>query len=65
MQWTDLEYPVLQTDNHKLVHSSTGLTPNDARNQLMNLKKTVNMELKAKSNRTYPETNIREQTLFS
>ena len=30
MQWTDPIYPILLNNNHKIVHSLFGLTPNDA-----------------------------------
>ncbi|MFM7989609.1 MAG: hypothetical protein ACKPKO_60880 [Candidatus Fonsibacter sp.] len=46
------------TYNNKLVHSSTRFTPNDARKPQNELNVYLNMELKAKHNRKYPEINI-------
>ena len=30
-QWTSVLYPVLLTYNHKMIHRTTGMTPDDAR----------------------------------
>ena len=46
------------TYNNKMVHSSTGLTPSEARQPQNELTAYLNMTLKAKHNRIYPGINI-------
>lgn len=58
MQWVDLIYPILLTYNNKLVHSSTGLTPNEARKPSNELEAYINIKMKAKQNRKYPEIKV-------
>ena len=48
-------YPILLTYNNKMVHSSTGLTPNEARKPQNELTAYLNMTLKAKHIIKYPE----------
>jgi len=55
VQWTDYIYPILLTYNHKLVHSATGFTPEEAKKPDNFLNSYINMKMKAKHNRIYPE----------
>ena len=55
VQWTDYIFPILLTYNNKLVHSATGFTPNEARKPENELYVYLNIKLKAKKNRIYPE----------
>jgi len=64
VQWTKYIYPILLTYNNKMVHSSTGFTPNDARKPQNELNVYLNMELKAKHNRKYPEINIGDRVFI-
>ena len=57
-QWTGLIYPILLTDNNKLVHSGPIVTPRDAGKSTTELMAYINMKLKAKHNRKYPELHI-------
>ena len=50
-QWTDLIYQILLDPNNKLVHSTTELTPSDAKKPSSELMTNINMKLKAKHNR--------------
>jgi len=54
-QWTDYIFPILLTYNNKLVHSATGFTPNDARKPENGLQVFLNIKMKAKKNRVYPD----------
>ena len=47
-----------------MVHSSTGLTPNDARKPQNELTVYLNMTLKAKHSRKYPEINIGDKVFY-
>lgn len=53
--WSDLLYQILLKYNHKSVHSSTGYTPADAEKQSNHLNVKLNMELKRKKTRVYPD----------
>ena len=58
VQWTDYIYPILLTYNNKFVHSSTGYTPDEARKKENFLNVYLNLKMKAKHNRLYPDINI-------
>ena len=47
-----------------MVHSSTGLTPNDARKPQNELPVYLNMTLKAKHSRKYPDINIGDKVFI-
>ena len=64
VQWTKYIYPILLTYNNKMVHSSTGLTPNDARKPQNELTVYLNMTLKAKRIRKYPDINIGDKVFI-
>ena len=57
-QWVDLILPILLTYNNKLVHSSTGLTPKEARLPSNELTTYVNISLPTKHNNNYPEIKV-------
>ena len=53
-QWTDFIYPILLTDNSKLIHSATEMTPKATTKPENELNAYVNMQLKAKHSRGCP-----------
>ena len=57
-QWIDFIPYVLVTYNYKLKHSAIGMTPDEARNEKNQLRAKVNMELRAKRNRKYPDLQV-------
>ena len=56
--WHELLFPVLLKYNNKLIHSTIKLTPNEAMNPKNALTVKLNLELKRRSTRIYP--NISE-----
>jgi hypothetical protein len=56
--WHELLFPVLLTYNNKLIHSTIKMTPNEAMNPKNALTVKLNLELKRRSTRIYP--NISE-----
>ena len=58
IQWVDYLPEVMLTYNNKMVHSATGLVPNEARKKENELKARLNVANKAKKNRMYPELNV-------
>ena len=57
-QWSDYIYQLFSRYNNKFVHSSTGFTPNNARNKANELMTYINKKFQANANRTYPEINV-------
>ena len=57
-QWADLIYPILFTFTHKLVHSTTEFTPNDARKEYYESVPNMNMNKKATHKRRHPELHV-------
>ena len=57
-QWTDFIFPICLTYNNKMVHSSTGFTPHDAKKPENQMMVKANMELKAKHGRKYNEISV-------
>ena len=57
-QWTDFIFQILLTYNNKMVHSSTGFTPFDAKKPENQMAVKANMELKAKHGRKYKELEV-------
>ena len=53
-QWVDLVFEILLTYNNKLVHSTTGMTPDDARKKKNELDVWTNTFINSKQNRKYP-----------
>jgi hypothetical protein len=58
IQWTDYIYPILLTYNNKMKHSAIGMTPNEARKPENELEAYVNMKMKAKHSRLYPNIAV-------
>ena len=58
IQWTDYILEIMLTYNNKDIHSSTGQTPNEARKKKNEYKSVLNVSMKAKKERTYPELNV-------
>jgi len=56
--WHELIYPVLLTYNNKLVHNVTKMTPNEARKPENQFNVKLNLELKRRSSRIYPDINV-------
>ena len=53
-QWVDLVFEILLTYNNKLVHSTIGMTPDDARKKKNELDVWTNTFINSKQNRKYP-----------
>ena len=58
VQWTDFLPQVLTTYNFQMVSTTTGMTPNQARQKENTLQVKVNSEIKRHSTRKYPELNV-------
>ena len=57
-KWHEVLFPVLLTYNNKLVHSTTKMTPNEAKKPENQLTVKLNLELKRRNNRIYPTVNV-------
>ena len=55
VQWVDFVFEILLTYNNKLVHSTTGMTPDDARKKKNELEVWTNTFINSKQNRKYPQ----------
>ena len=53
--WYEFIYPILLTYNNLMVHSMTNMTPNEARKPSSTLTVYMNLKMKAKQTRTYPD----------
>ena len=60
-QCKDYINEIMISYNHKNKHSSTGLTPDDARRVTNQLEVKTQLELKASRTRTYPEIEINDK----
>ena len=58
IDWRDYILEIMLTYNNKDVHSSTGQTPNEARKKKNEYKSVLNVSMKAKKERTYPELKV-------
>ena len=58
IQWTDYLTEIMLTYNNKDVHSATNQTPNEARKKDNEFKSKVNVSIKAKRNKLYPELKV-------
>ena len=56
--WRELLYPVLLVYNNKNIHRVTKMTPLDATKKSNHLEVRVNLEMKRKNSRLYPNINI-------
>ena len=57
-QWTSVLYPVLLTYNHKMIHRTTGMTPDDARKKENHIHVKTQLEIHRITKRRYPDINI-------
>ena len=58
IDWRDYILEIMLTYNNKDVHSSTGQTPNEARKKKNEYKSVVNISMKAKKEKIYPELRV-------
>ena len=58
IDWTDYILEIMLTYNNKDVHSSTGQTPNEARKNKNEYKSVMNVSMKAKKEKIYPELKV-------
>ena len=58
IQWIDYIFQILLTYNNKNEHSSINMTPNEATKDDKQLDVKLNLELKAKRDRRYPDLKI-------
>ena len=56
--WVDVVFEVLQTYNHKMVHTVSKLAPVEAMKPGNLAQVKFNLELKAKKQRTYPDLKV-------
>jgi len=59
-KWHEVLYPVLLTYNNKLVHSATKFTPAEAMKPTNHLDVKLNLQLKAKHKRKYPDVKVED-----
>ena len=60
IQWTDYIFEILLTYNNKLKHDSHGFTPADAAKRENSMDVKMNLEMKAKKTRKYPDLNVND-----
>lgn len=56
--WTSYIPEVLKKYNNKMIHASTGMTPNEAKKEENDFDVRTNLEIKRINGRKYPELNI-------
>ena len=61
IQWTDYIHEILLTYNNQMKHSATGFTPKEARKPSNELKVRLNLTMKGKTNRVYPELDVGDE----
>ena len=61
IQWTDYIHEILLTYNNQIKHSATGFTPKEARKPSNELKVRLNLTMKGKKNRVYPELDVGDE----
>ena len=61
IQWPDYILEILLTYNNQMKHSATGFTPKEARKPSNQFKVKLNLTLKGKKNRVYPELNVGDE----
>ena len=61
IQWTDYNFEVLLTYNNKMVHSTTGHTPQEARQPKNHLTVGLNIATHASMTRKYPELKTSDE----
>ena len=58
IDWTSYLLEIMLTYNNKDIHSSIGQTPNEARKKKNEYKSVLNVSMRAKKERTYPELKV-------
>ena len=58
IQWVDYIFPILLTYNNKNEHNTINMTPAEATKEDNHLDVKLNLEMKAKRDRRYPEVKI-------
>ena len=58
IQWIDYIFEIMITYNNKDIHSATGMTPNTARNKDNEFRARLNILMKARKEKLYPEINV-------
>ena len=61
IQWPDYILEILLTYNNQMKHSATGFTPKEARKPSNQFKVKLNLTMKGKKNRVYPELNVGDE----
>ena len=61
IQWTDYILETLLTYNNQMKHSATGFTPKEARKPSNQFKVKLNLTMKGKKNRIYPELDVGDE----
>ena len=61
IQWADYIFQVMLTYNNKNEHNSINMTPSEATKEDKQLDVKLNLELKAKRDRKYPELKIGDE----
>ena len=61
IQWTDYIHEILLTHNNQMKHSATGFTPKEARKPSNQFKVKLNLTMKGKKNRVYPELDVGDE----
>ena len=61
IQWTDYTHEILLTYNNQMKHSATEFTPKEARKPSNELKVRLNLTMKGKKNRIYPELDVGDE----
>ena len=60
IQWIDYIFEILLTYNNKLKHGSHGFTPADAARRENSMDVKMNLEMKAKKTRKYPDLDVND-----
>ena len=58
IQWIDYIFEIMLTYNDKMVHSATNMTPSKARKNENEFRARLNVSMKARKDRIYPELKV-------
>ena len=61
IQWPDYILEILLTYNNQMKHSATGITPKEARKSSNQFKVKLNLTMKGKKNRVYPDLDVGDE----
>ena len=61
LDWADYIFQIMLTYNNKNIHTSTKMTPKEARLKRNEYAVKLNLELRALKNRKYPELNVGDE----